>query len=428
MLAYVKDFLLNLFFIFLPIVFYPHVLKLESKRVPFRAVLFVLFSVALVCTMSFPVVVNGMAFDFRIVPLVVGSLIGGPVVSALLFIVLVAYRIALGTAHPLLYALSVLPAAIVVIYFARNCNPFALYRKVAAAAVLSFVVRLLILVGFYALTNQLTDLVGSGFISAMPLIVVQSLFCGLYVYFMEYFRTNFYIQQEVIKSEKMKIVSDIAASVAHEIRNPLTSVRGFIQLLGANDLTPERKSFYRQICLEELDRAQKIISDYLSLAKPDPEHIETIDMEREVAYVCGILSSYANYLNIEIRRTTPDQPILISGDKFKLRQAIINIGKNAIEAMTENGVLEIELSKQDGFVLLVIKDNGIGMSADQLNRLGTPYYSTKDKGTGLGTMVSFGIIRKMQGTIDIQSEKWKGTTFTIAFPLVSDRSDRTATS
>jgi two-component system sporulation sensor kinase B len=165
---------------------------------------------------------------------------------------------------------------------------------------------------------------------------------------------------------------------------------------------------------------QKIISDYLSLAKPDPENNDIIELEQELQYASNILNSYANYQNIEINITIKDRDLFIYGDKFKLRQAIINIGKNAIEAMTEDGLLELELVKHNKSAVLIVKDNGIGMSAEQINRLGTPYYSTKDKGTGLGTMVSFSIIRKMQGTIEVHSEKWKGTTFTIAFPLHGD--------
>ncbi|WP_238402988.1 sensor histidine kinase [Paenibacillus mesophilus] len=264
-------------------------------------------------------------------------------------------------------------------------------------------------------------LFANDFFSSLFLIVFQSIFCGLYIWFTEYFKTNYYIQQKMNNSEKIKIISDIAASVAHEIRNPLTSVRGFIQLLGSGDLNQEKKIYYQKICLEELDRAQKIISDYLSLAKPDPENNEVIELEQEIHYACNILNSYANYQNIEIISTIKDRNVLIYGDKYKLRQAIINIGKNAIEAMSEDGVLEFEVHKHKKSALVIIRDNGIGMSVEQINRLGTPYYSTKDKGTGLGTMVSFSIIRKMQGSIDVQSEKWKGTTFTITLPLHDDR-------
>jgi two-component system sporulation sensor kinase B len=225
------------------------------------------------------------------------------------------------------------------------------------------------------------------------------------------------MQEEVINSEKMKIVSDIAASVAHEIRNPLTAVRGFIQLLGSEALDKDKKNYYQQICLEELDRAQLIITDYLSLAKPDPEMIESINVNDEINYLSNVLLTYANYNNIQINVVlSEDSPLLVVGDRYKFRQALINIGKNAIEAMNNGGILEIKTNKINDNIVLAISDTGVGMTSEQIKRLGIPYYSTKEKGTGLGTMVSFGIIKKMNGKIDISSELGKGTEFKIIFP------------
>lgn len=106
------------------------------------------------------------------------------------------------------------------------------------------------------------------------------------------------------------------------------------------------------------------------------------------------------------------------GDRYKFRQALINIGKNAIEALPEGGLLEMKASGTSDEVMIMIRDNGIGMTPEQINRLGTPYYSTKEKGTGLGTMVSFGIIKKMSGKIGVTSERGVGTEYTLSFPRV----------
>jgi two-component system sporulation sensor kinase B len=222
-----------------------------------------------------------------------------------------------------------------------------------------------------------------------------------------------------LQLKKIKIVSDIAASVAHEIRNPLTSVRGFIQLLGNDELLPQRREYYQKISLEELDRAQNIITDYLSLAKTDPEHIDHIHLKDEVEYVSNILLTYANYNNVVINAKL-SEGVYVEGDRQKLRQALINIGKNAIEAMTGGGDLQLILKKLNDTAILTISDTGVGMTTTQISKLGTPYYSTKEKGTGLGTMVSFGIIKKMQGKIEIQSEPGKGTQFQIIFAVLTD--------
>ncbi|MDR6879754.1 signal transduction histidine kinase [Bacillus sp. 3255] len=110
--------------------------------------------------------------------------------------------------------------------------------------------------------------------------------------------------------------------------------------------------------------------------------------------------------------------MIIEGDRNKLRQSFINIGKNAIEAMANTGgLLEITSSSgHGGSVIVSFRDSGIGMTQEQIGRLGTPYFSSKEKGTGLGTMVSFSLIRAMKGKIRIDSEKGKGTVFEITFP------------
>jgi two-component system sporulation sensor kinase B len=172
--------------------------------------------------------------------------------------------------------------------------------------------------------------------------------------------------------------------------------------------------------LEELDRAQHIITDYLTLAKPDPEVIEQINVHEEIRYVANVLKSYANFSNTEII-TIMDEwngPLLIQGDRSKFRQALINIGKNAIESMPYGGLMEFKAVREDAYAAILVKDTGSGMTEAQMKRLGTPYYSTKEKGTGLGTMVSFHIIKNMNGKIKIQSELGKGTCFILTFPLI----------
>jgi two-component system sporulation sensor kinase B len=280
-------------------------------------------------------------------------------------------------------------------------------------------IKLITFTVFLSLTQELERLFYKP-LGTLQTYLLQGLIVGLCVYLIEFLNRYFHMQEEVMKSEKTKMVSEMAASVAHEIRNPLTTVRGFIQLFGADELDKEKKAFYQKICLEELDRAQLIITDYLSLAKPDPEIIENININDEISYLSNVLLTYANYNNIQIHGTLPeDHTLRIIGDRYKFRQALINIGKNAIEALHDGGILEIKASRVNDHAVIIISDTGIGMTAEQIRRLGTPYYSTKEKGTGLGTMVSFGIIKKMNGKIEIQSELGKGTEYKLIFPRVS---------
>ncbi|WP_239627392.1 sensor histidine kinase [Paenibacillus sp. H1-7] len=415
-LSYFKDYLLNIFMIFSPLVFYPYIYRTKSKPRLYCFLLFVLFSVALVVTMSFPIHLSGLTYDFRAIPLAIGSLYGGLPVSAMLYFIVFACRYFMDSPNQLIYIISLCPSFLLVVLYLRKYHLLSLWSKIAAAIFLSFLIKFMTFAIYLTLTAQIQLLFVRPIIT-LETYLVQGFIVGLCVYLIEFLISYFHMQEEVVSSEKVKIVSDMAAAVAHEIRNPLTTVRGFIQLLGAESLDQEKKRYYQKLCLEELDRAQVIITDYLSLAKPDPEVIEPIHIQDEVRYLSNILLTYANYYNIQIvGNVTDEESIYIDGDKHKFRQALINIGKNAIEAMHNGGVLEIHASSRDEQVVILISDSGVGMTEEQIRRLGTPYYSTKDKGTGLGTMVSFGIIKKMNGKIDIQSEVGRGTKFELRFP------------
>ncbi|OXM84203.1 sensor histidine kinase [Paenibacillus rigui] len=421
MLANFKDFLLNIFIIFAPLVFYPYMQKVKNRLEVYRSLCFIFFSIAIMVTMSFPVDIGGVSFDFRSIPLTVGSLYGGVYVSLLLYAVLVFIRYMGDNPNNLLYAVSLIPSIVVMGLAARTYTSLNLSQKIIYAALLCTLIKLLIFVCYFFSIGQL-PLLFSNSVDTLWTFLLQGVIVALYVYLIEFLNRHFQMQEEIIKSEKIKIVSEMAASVAHEIRNPLTSVRGFIQLLGESNLSEEKKRFYQSICLEELDRAQLIITDYLSLAKPEPEMIEKMNLHEEIAYLTNVLSTYANYNNIQIEAVMPDEsPLYILGDRYKFRQAVINIGKNAIEAMKHGGTLDILVKKSQEHVILCIRDTGIGMTAEQLKRLGTPYYSTKEKGTGLGTMVSFGILKKMNGKIEVTSTVGKGTQCTIQLPKADAR-------
>ncbi|WP_221568359.1 HAMP domain-containing sensor histidine kinase [Alkalihalobacillus sp. TS-13] len=416
MVEYLKDFILNIFFILSPLVFYPYVHKFKSNIVLYRIMLGFLFSLILILVMSLPIDVNGVTYDFRSIPVIIGSLYGGVPVAITLYCVLVLYRFILGNPDNLLYLMAVLPSLFIVLYSLRSYGNLRIYQKIIVAVMLCSLMKL-ITISLYLAYIQRFDLMFNSFIDTIQTYLVQGIIIGACVYLIEFLNRYFHMQYEVYKSEKIRMVSEMAASVAHEVRNPLTSVRGFIQLLGDTDQDKEKREYFQKICLDELDRADLIISDYLSLAKPDNEIIETINVIDEVSHISNALLTYANYNNIHINTEYPENGELsIVGDKQKFRQALINIGKNAIESMQSGGILDIKAKQLNDNVVMYIKDTGVGMSPQQIQRLGTPYYSTKEKGTGLGTMVSFTIIKKMKGKVEIMSEVGKGTDVIIIFP------------
>ncbi|SDN04272.1 two-component system, sporulation sensor kinase B [Paenibacillus sp. yr247] len=420
MINFFKDFLLNIFLIFAPLVAYPYTYKSQSKTKIYSILIYIFFSFAIVFAMSFPVNLNGLIYDFRSIPLLVGSLYGGIYVSVFLYITLILCRYFLGNPNNLIYAMSIIPTIVLVALLLKRYKQLNLIQKIISAVIICSLIKFLTFVMYLSLVNNF-DLLATHVLITIKTYILQGVVIAVFIYLIEFLQKYFHMQEEAIRGEKIKIVSEMAASVAHEIRNPLTSVRGFIQLIGAPNLDQEKKEFYQKISLEELDRAQMIITDYLSIAKPEPEKIEKINLKVEVQYVSNVLLTFANYNNVKMDVSLLcDGRMFILGDRYKLRQSLINIGKNAIEAMSNNGgVLDIKLSEQKNKIVVTISDNGIGMSEEQISRLGTPYFSTKEKGTGLGTMVSFSLIRAMKGKIKIASEMGKGTVFEISFPLSS---------
>ncbi|MHA6482245.1 ATP-binding protein [Paenibacillus sp. strain BS8-2] len=415
MLLFLKDFLFNVLIISSPFVLYPYLHRLKDNVTTYRFFLLLLCTAALVATMSFPVYINGLSYDFRSVPLVIGSLYGGWVVSLVLYGVILIVRFVSGAPDMFYYTLALLSSFIVAWKAIKLFPKASLGFRIVIAVVTCAFIKLMAIALTLAMQDRLYILIDNA-IDTLATYLFQSLIVAIGIYLIEFMRRYSQIQEEIVNTERMKLVSEIAASVAHEIRNPLTAVRGFIHLLGTMELSSEKKEQYKGICFAELDRAEQIIADYLSLARTDPEHIEEIDLNTELSYMFNLLSNFANLNNINLQAAFFEESRLVAmGDKNKFRQALLNIGKNAIEAMPDGGELTLAVEKHGDYSHIRIADNGIGMSPEQVRRLGTPYYSTKDKGTGLGTMVSFNIVKKMGGSIHIESELNKGTEFVIKF-------------
>ena len=233
----------------------------------------------------------------------------------------------------------------------------------------------------------------------------------------EVIRMNSDMLEKLIKAEKLEVVSHLAASISHEVRNPLTTCKGFLQLSYEQEKSSEIKQ-YLSTAIQELDRASHIINDYLMFAKPAPEKVEKVFIFQVVENVVNILTPLANMQGVQIFTNWEENGhIYISGDRKKFEQSLINIVKNGIESMPKGGKLEITTVSDSPVVRIEIRDEGKGMTPQQINRLGEPYFTMKNTGTGLGMMVSFSLIKGMGGQISVDSEVGKWTSFKIEFPV-----------
>ncbi|RIV22842.1 GHKL domain-containing protein [Alicyclobacillaceae bacterium I2511] len=208
--------------------------------------------------------------------------------------------------------------------------------------------------------------------------------------------------------DKMSLVAEMAAGIAHEIRNPMTTLKGFVQLLQQR-VTGQQD--YLDLMLSELQRIEFIVTEFLNLARPHSPHSELQNLNQLVEQVSALMQSQAIVYNAAIRVTPCSQPVQVLCDENQLKQVFINILKNAIEAMSKGGTIRMSIhtKPEDAEVTVRICDEGVGMKADQLQRVGQAFYTTKEQGNGLGMLVTSKIIQSHGGRLDIRSTPGKGT-------------------
>lgn len=221
----------------------------------------------------------------------------------------------------------------------------------------------------------------------------------------------------MVQSEKLKLAGEIAAGVAHEIRNPMTVISGFIQMMNADDKHPYQS--YTKLIASELERINLIISEFLILAKPHVSSAKEFKLEEIVQDVVLLFRPELNLRGIQLTESWNTPQVVVVGEQNQIKQVVINVIKNAIEALHEEGSL-LHISsefEEDNLVAIHIRDNGEGMSREVVNQIFEPFFTTKTTGTGLGMMISEKIIREHDGKVTINSRLNKGTTVSIYLPF-----------
>jgi len=227
-------------------------------------------------------------------------------------------------------------------------------------------------------------------------------------------------QELIVHSEKLSVAGQLAAGVAHEIRNPLTAIKGFLQLLRPK-LTEHARSL--DIIFSEIGRIELITNELLVLAKPHPVQFVPRSLGEMVRQVTALLEAEANLCGVQFS-TTLDPDGWIECDANQIKQAFINFIKNAMEAMPSGGVLRIDGRTDGGYAYVRFVDSGCGMPEETMRRLGEPFFTTKEKGTGLGLLVSKKIVSNHGGELRVDSRPGEGTTVEVRFPLVAPPASR----
>lgn len=223
-------------------------------------------------------------------------------------------------------------------------------------------------------------------------------------------------KQLIQKSEKLAMLGQMAAGIAHEIRNPLTSIQGFIHLFKSNNVQEE----YYDIVFSELERINFIVGEFLLLAKPSVATFVEQDVKVLIEDVVTLINTQAILNNVQIFVSFESDLPMISCEKNQLKQVFLNLLKNSIEAMPKGGHIDIKvMQKEEDKISIQIVDQGIGIPKERIDTLGEPFYTTKEKGTGLGLMTCYKIIEGHKGKLLIESELHEGTTIEITLPTIT---------
>lgn len=219
------------------------------------------------------------------------------------------------------------------------------------------------------------------------------------------------MEEIMIQSEKMSIAGQLAAGVAHEIRNPLTALKGFLQLLQAGI---DHKDEYYKIMIDEVNKMETVTSEMLFISKPMTDQKREESIHEMIKDVITLLKPQAKLKNIEIV-IQGDKNAYLHCDKSQIKQVLINILKNAIEAMSEPGSVVIKIQSSNSQLVIDIVDEGVGVPEEVIHKLSEPFFTTKKSGTGLGLMITKEILKKHNALMNIFQNPDKGSTFRFTF-------------
>ncbi len=274
------------------------------------------------------------------------------------------------------------------------------YQNVTASIVMASLIALI----FTPLKNRIQDLVDRAFFKATPMEMAQQ---------------NEQLRQEITHSERMKSVAIFASGMAHEIKNPLTPIKTFSEQLPSRLDDKEFLLKFSKIINKEVDRIDSLVQELLSFAKPSQPQIKEVNIHQLIGQTLDLLNNEIIRHKINLNTSFENKNILINVDPQQIKQALLNIFLNAIEAMSNGGTLTIDsrFRGNDHGIIITITDTGCGINPKDLSHIFDPFFSKKDHGTGLGLSITHEIIKNHNGRILAESELGKGTTFRIELPL-----------
>jgi two-component system sensor histidine kinase PilS (NtrC family) len=228
------------------------------------------------------------------------------------------------------------------------------------------------------------------------------------------------LEETMRRAERLATVGQLAAGIAHEIRNPLASISGSVELLGRAPRVSDDDKALMAIVVREIERLDRLIHELLEYANPRPRTLVRFDLLTVLTEVIQVMRQDKSRSEVALKTELPTEPIMLTADPSQLRQVMWNLCRNAAEAAiggAGNGAVVTVRAREDSIgVTIEVEDNGPGIAADHLPRIFDPFFTTKKRGTGLGLATSHAIVTEHGGSLDVRSEPGQGTRFTVRLP------------
>ncbi|HBV99479.1 MAG: hypothetical protein JL50_13745 [Peptococcaceae bacterium BICA1-7] len=237
-------------------------------------------------------------------------------------------------------------------------------------------------------------------------------------------------QEQAVENERLALIGQLTLGIAHEIKNPLTVISGFAEVtksklsrVSGHDELKESIAYYQQEIVDNCRNMNRLLVDLLQVARPRKTEKIPVNMAGILERICNIIAPFALQRNVTLIKDLIDADVEIYTDTIKLRQVLLNLCNNAVQSMTGGGILRIRAEKSCEHLIISVTDTGCGISPDDINKLGTPFYTTKAEGTGLGLTVTYSIVRDLGGRIEVDSQLGRGTTFRVYLLLNAGQDD-----
>jgi two-component system sensor histidine kinase PilS (NtrC family) len=226
-----------------------------------------------------------------------------------------------------------------------------------------------------------------------------------------------HMEETVRRSDRLAVVGGLAAGLAHEIRNPLASMCGSIEALGASPRLDAQERKLMGVVRDEAERLEALVRDFLSFARPASPSFENVPGARAIEETVDLFKSRPDVQGLDVL-VNADDSLVLRADARQFRQVLWNLLGNAAEATQKGGKVEVKLGRQGAHALLEVSDSGDGIAQGDLGRIFDPFYTTKERGTGLGLAIVHRIVEAHGGELSVKSEQGRGSTFRVALPAV----------